>query len=209
MRSSTTNHFHASLIFCRPLPAPPSFAALQVSSISMLRPSPAASAAPPPVAASDGVKVAVRSSCGDGSCMFVVDAPACSTIADVKRLLCCPPHSLRSEWSAVVLVLKGKCTAFIYFLCPTSYAIIGRLHSERRHHACCNCSAEGIGCYRRLARIQQPSCSDAAAVDMCSARFAFGSCPLHSSPDCDRCRGLPCIHFYITCDVSRCCSRVV
>ena len=54
------------------------------------------------------VKVAVRSSGGDGSRVFVVDAPACGTIADVKRLLCCPPHSMCSDKSALLLVLKGE-----------------------------------------------------------------------------------------------------
>ena len=54
------------------------------------------------------VKVAVRSSGGDGSRVFVVDAPACGTIADVKRLLCCPPHSMCRDESALLLVLKGE-----------------------------------------------------------------------------------------------------
>jgi hypothetical protein len=40
--------------------------------------------------------------------LFVVEAPARSTIADVKRLLCLPPHSVCSDASALELVLKGE-----------------------------------------------------------------------------------------------------
>jgi len=52
--------------------------------------------------------VTVRSSRGDGARAFVVEAPASGTIADVKRLLCRPPHSMCSDASTLVLVLKGK-----------------------------------------------------------------------------------------------------
>ena len=60
------------------------------------------------VVAPDAIKVSVRSASGDGTRVFVVEAPASGTITDVKRLLCCPPHSLCSDASALVLVLKGK-----------------------------------------------------------------------------------------------------
>jgi hypothetical protein len=65
---------------------------------------PAASTALAPGA----IQVAFRSSGGDGSRVFVVEAPARSTVADVKRLLCRPPHSLCSDASALELVLKGE-----------------------------------------------------------------------------------------------------
>jgi len=61
--------------------------------------------------ASDVIKVTVRSSRGDGSHLFVLDAPASGTIADVKQLLCRPPHCACSDASALVLVLKGKGSA--------------------------------------------------------------------------------------------------
>ena len=70
---------------------------------------------PPPAAsnahsllAPDAIHVAVRSSGGDGSRVFVVEAPARGTIADVKRLLCIAPHSVCSEASELELVLKGE-----------------------------------------------------------------------------------------------------
>ena len=68
---------------------------------------PAASTALAPGA----IQVAFRSSGGDGSRVFVVEAPARSTVADVKRLLCLPPHSVCSDASALELVLKGEDTA--------------------------------------------------------------------------------------------------
>ena len=61
-----------------------------------------------PVVAPDAIKVTVRSSLGDGTCVFVVDAPAGGKIADVKQLLCLPPHNMCSDASTLVLVLKGK-----------------------------------------------------------------------------------------------------
>ena len=73
----------------------------------MQQPAPAACTARP-VLAPDAVQVAVRSCGGDGSRMFVVEAPARGTIADVKRLLCLPPHSVCSDASALELVLKGE-----------------------------------------------------------------------------------------------------
>ena len=59
---------------------------------------------PQPVA----IQFAVRTSGGDGSRVLVVEAPARGTIADVKRLLCLPPHSVCSDASALELVLKGE-----------------------------------------------------------------------------------------------------
>ena len=75
----------------------------------MQQPPPAAiTARPAPVLAPDAIQVAVRSSGGDGSRVFVVEAPARGTIADVKRLLCLPPYSVCSDASALELVLKGE-----------------------------------------------------------------------------------------------------
>ena len=73
----------------------------------MQPPSPIASSTPP-VVALYAIKVTVRSSRGDGTRAFVVEAPAGGTIADVKRLLCRPPHSMCSDASTLVLVLKGE-----------------------------------------------------------------------------------------------------
>jgi hypothetical protein len=75
----------------------------------MQQPAPAANTArPTPAGAPDAIKVTARSSRGDGSRLFTVEAPASGTIADVKRLLCLPPHSLCSDASALELVLKGE-----------------------------------------------------------------------------------------------------
>ena len=63
---------------------------------------------PAPVLAPGAIPVAVRSSGGDGSRVFVVEAPARGTIADVKRLLCLPPHRVCRDSSALELVLKGE-----------------------------------------------------------------------------------------------------
>ena len=73
----------------------------------MQQPAPAANTARP-VLAPHAIQVAVRSCGGDGSRVFVVEAPARGTIADVKRLLCLPPHSVCSDASALELVLKGE-----------------------------------------------------------------------------------------------------
>ena len=73
----------------------------------MQQPAPATNTVSP-VLAPDTIQVAVRASGGDGRCLFVVEAPARSTIADVKRLLCLPPHSVCSDASALELVLKGE-----------------------------------------------------------------------------------------------------
>ena len=59
--------------------------------------------------APDAITLMVRSSRGDGTRLFAVESPASGTVADVKRLLCHPPHSLCSDASALVLLLKGKC----------------------------------------------------------------------------------------------------
>ena len=40
--------------------------------------------------------------------MFIVEAPSCGKIADVKRLLCLTPHIMCSDASALELVLKGE-----------------------------------------------------------------------------------------------------
>ena len=73
----------------------------------MQQPAPAANTARP-VLAPHAIRVAVRSCGGDGSRVFVVEVPVRGTIADVKRLLCLPPHSACSDASALELVLKGE-----------------------------------------------------------------------------------------------------
>jgi hypothetical protein len=78
----------------------------------MQQPPPAAiTARPAPVLAPDAIQVAVRSSGGDGSRVFVVEVPARGTIADVKRLLCLPPHSM--DASVLELVLRGEAAAAV------------------------------------------------------------------------------------------------
>ena len=72
----------------------------------MQQPAPAANTARPALAP-HAIQVAVRSCGGDGSRVFVVEAPARGTIADVKRLLCLPPYSVCSDASALELVLEG------------------------------------------------------------------------------------------------------
>ena len=62
-------------------------------------------------AAPHAIKMMVRSSRGDGARVFSVVAPARGTIADVKQLMCRPPHSTCSDASALALVLKGKAAA--------------------------------------------------------------------------------------------------
>ena len=75
----------------------------------MQPPSPAANTArQSPAVAPDAIKVTARSSRGDGSRLFTAEVPASGTIADVKQLLCRPPHSMCSDASTLVLVLKGK-----------------------------------------------------------------------------------------------------
>jgi hypothetical protein len=61
-----------------------------------------------PVVTSADVKVAVRSSGGDGSRVIVVEVPAFGTVADMKQLLCRPPHSMCCDASALELALKGE-----------------------------------------------------------------------------------------------------
>jgi hypothetical protein len=70
----------------------------------MQQPSPADLAAAPNATR----RVVARSGGGYGSRVFVVDAPSRGTIADVKRMLCLPPHSVCSDASALELVLKGE-----------------------------------------------------------------------------------------------------
>jgi hypothetical protein len=66
--------------------------------------------------------------------VLVVEAPARGTIADVKRLLCLPPHSVCSDASALELVLKGEGAAvaraplLVILFQPESHAVAGRLH---------------------------------------------------------------------------------
>jgi hypothetical protein len=68
-------------------------------------------------------RVVVRSGGGDGSRIFVVDAPSRGAIADVKRLLCLPPRSVCSDASALELVLKGEdSTAASCAACATASA---------------------------------------------------------------------------------------
>jgi hypothetical protein len=50
----------------------------------------------------------VRCPGSNGTREVVVETPARGIIADVKQLLCSPPHCIRSDASMLVLVLKGK-----------------------------------------------------------------------------------------------------
>ena len=49
----------------------------------------------------------VRSSRGDAKAIIRVEAESGSSVADVKRLLCIPPHNLCADPQRVVLVHKG------------------------------------------------------------------------------------------------------
>ena len=54
------------------------------------------------------VSVMVRTTSGGGTRLLRIDAPASITIAGLKQMLCCPPHSLCSDSSAVALVSAGR-----------------------------------------------------------------------------------------------------
>jgi hypothetical protein len=84
---------------------------------------PAASSALP-VVALDAIKATVRSSLGDGTRVIVVDVPARGKIADVKQLLCRPPHSVCRDASALVLVLKGKAAAVACAVLHQSFSML-------------------------------------------------------------------------------------
>jgi hypothetical protein len=73
----------------------------------MQPPSPTVEASSPAVP-TQAVNVAVRDSRGCGCQLVLVYAALSGTIADVKRLLCLPPHSVCSDASALQLVLKGE-----------------------------------------------------------------------------------------------------
>ena len=105
----------------------------------MQQPAPAACTARP-VLAPDAVRVAVRSCGGDGSRVFVVEAPALGTIADVKRLLCLPPHSVFSDASALELVLKGEGAA------------VARAH--RCLHCISRCGGQAASCATTMRSLQ-------------------------------------------------------
>ena len=83
-----------------------------------------------PVLSPGAIQFAVRSSGGDGSRVFVVELEARGTIADVKRLLCMPPHSVCSDASALELVQKGEGAA------------VARAHRFLR---CSNCISRSVG----------------------------------------------------------------
>jgi hypothetical protein len=54
------------------------------------------------------VIVMIRTSSGGGTRLIRIEVPASITIAGLKQKLCCPPHSLCSDSSAVVLVSAGR-----------------------------------------------------------------------------------------------------
>ncbi len=58
-------------------------------------------------AADDTMTVAIRSCRGCGGRVYSVDAPASVSIADLKLMLCRPPHSVCSDAAKMVLVSKG------------------------------------------------------------------------------------------------------
>ncbi len=62
------------------------------------------------------IKLMVRHSLGVEIRLFAVETPASGTIADVKLLLCRPPHSMCSDASTLVLVLKGEDAAAAHVL---------------------------------------------------------------------------------------------
>jgi hypothetical protein len=112
---------------------------------------------PPPAAsnahsllAPDAIHVAVRSSGGDGSRVFVVEAPARGTIADMKRLLCIAPHSVCSEASELELVLKGECTAVARS--PLSVIRLTRISRCGGQAASCATTLRSLQLLRRRAR---------------------------------------------------------
>ena len=105
----------------------------------MQQPPPAANTARP-VPASHAIRVAVRSCGGDGSRVFVVEAPVRGTIAEVKRLLCLPPHSVCSDASALELVLKGEGAA------------VARAH--RCLHCNSRCGGQAASCETTLRSLQ-------------------------------------------------------
>jgi len=57
------------------------------------------------------IKMTFRSSLGDGTRVYAINAPVGSKIVDVKQMLCSPPCSMCIDASMIVLVLKGKGTA--------------------------------------------------------------------------------------------------
>jgi hypothetical protein len=117
----------------------------------MQQPSPADLAAAPNATR----RVVARSGCGDGSRVFVVDAPSRGTIADVKRMLCLPPHSVCSDASALELVLKGEVstaanarthnTVSCFFGMPAvSHAMNTRQHPAQSHCSWFGCFDAGL-----------------------------------------------------------------
>ena len=78
----------------------------------MQPPTPTASSTRPVVAPAT-IRVTVRSWSGNVTRAVVVEAPASGTIADLKQLLCRPPHSMCSDASTLVLALEGKGAAVV------------------------------------------------------------------------------------------------
>ncbi len=64
-------------------------------------------------------KVTVRSARGDGTRLFVVNA-AIGSVAEVKQLLCRPPHSLCTDASFLLLVAKGDSATIVLRLIALS-----------------------------------------------------------------------------------------
>jgi hypothetical protein len=60
------------------------------------------------VAVAGTIRVAIRSCRGNGGHVYSVDAPANVSIADLKLILCRPPHSVCSDAAKIVLVSKGR-----------------------------------------------------------------------------------------------------
>jgi hypothetical protein len=61
------------------------------------------------IADRDGVtSIKVRSSCGEGRRVLVLDAPCNCTVFELKRLLCQQPHFMCSHYSRLLLVFKGS-----------------------------------------------------------------------------------------------------
>jgi hypothetical protein len=90
--------------------------------------------------ASPTIRVLIRSSRGSGARIRDVEVCATGTIANVKQLLCLPPHSICSDASMLVLVLKGKCTsialAFITYHYVCSLHVTLFVYLDCRPHPC-------------------------------------------------------------------------
>ena len=92
-------------------------------------------------AATPSIKVTIRSCKGNGRCLFFLEAPANVSIGDVKQLLCRPPHSMCSDASELVLVLKGKGSLNCHLSRSLSYMHTPSYTDLYKHTARCTTTA--------------------------------------------------------------------